>query len=43
MLHPMPYHDLPADFDKRYNATYIDPGWFDVVDPERVGQYFNAG
>ena len=42
MFHLMPYRDLPADFDQRYNSAYIDPVWFDVADPDKVGQYYNA-
>jgi alkanesulfonate monooxygenase SsuD/methylene tetrahydromethanopterin reductase-like flavin-dependent oxidoreductase (luciferase family) len=41
MFHLMPYRDLPADFDQRYKSAYIDPVWFDVADPDKVGQYFN--
>ena len=42
MFHLMPYRDLPADFERRYNSAYIDPLWFDVADSEKVGQYYNA-
>src|SRR6516225_3072498 len=42
MFHLMPYRDLPADFERRYNSAYIDPSWFDVADSEKVGQYYNA-
>ncbi|MBV8334837.1 MAG: LLM class flavin-dependent oxidoreductase [Alphaproteobacteria bacterium] len=41
MFHLMPYRDLPADFDRRYKSAYIDPVWFDIADPDKVGQYFN--
>ncbi len=41
MFHLMPYRDLPADFDQRYHSAYIDPVWFDVADPDKVGKYFN--
>ncbi|MGH7089756.1 MAG: LLM class flavin-dependent oxidoreductase, partial [Stellaceae bacterium] len=41
MFHLMPYRDLPADFATRYRSAYIDPNWFDVADPDRVGQYYN--
>ncbi len=41
MFHLMPYRDLPADFAKRYKSAYIDPVWFDVADPQKVGQYYN--
>ena len=39
MFHLMPYRDLPADFEQRYNSAYIDPVWFDVADADKVGQY----
>jgi alkanesulfonate monooxygenase SsuD/methylene tetrahydromethanopterin reductase-like flavin-dependent oxidoreductase (luciferase family) len=42
MFHLMPYRDLPADFEERYQTAYIDPLWFDVADSEKVGQYYNA-
>jgi alkanesulfonate monooxygenase SsuD/methylene tetrahydromethanopterin reductase-like flavin-dependent oxidoreductase (luciferase family) len=42
MFHLMPYRDLPADFDKRYNSAYLDPVWFDVGDPDKVTEYYNA-
>src|ERR1700739_928069 len=41
MFHLMPYRDLPDDFEKRYKSAFIDPMWFDVADPEKVGQYYN--
>src|SRR4030088_2671749 len=41
MFHLMPHRDLPADFEQRYQSAYLDPVWFDVADPDRVGQYFN--
>ncbi|MBX5491964.1 MAG: LLM class flavin-dependent oxidoreductase [Chloroflexi bacterium] len=41
MFHLMPYRDLPADFSQRYQSAYLDPVWFDVAEPERVGQYYN--
>ena len=42
MFHLMPYRDLPADFEQRYNSAYIDPMWFEVADSDKVGQYYNA-
>jgi alkanesulfonate monooxygenase SsuD/methylene tetrahydromethanopterin reductase-like flavin-dependent oxidoreductase (luciferase family) len=41
MFHLMPYRDLPADFDRRYKSAYLDPVWFDVADPDKVGRYYN--
>ncbi|MGB6536167.1 MAG: LLM class flavin-dependent oxidoreductase [Xanthobacteraceae bacterium] len=42
MFHLMPYRDLPDDFERRYNSAFIDPGWFDVANSEKVGEYYNA-
>jgi alkanesulfonate monooxygenase SsuD/methylene tetrahydromethanopterin reductase-like flavin-dependent oxidoreductase (luciferase family) len=42
MFHLMPYRDLPADYEKRYNASHIEPIWFDVADADKVGQFYNA-
>src|SRR5438552_1573625 len=41
MFHLMPYRDLPSDFEQRYRSAYIDPVWFDVADPDLVGQYYH--
>src|ERR1700746_136663 len=41
MFHLTPYRDLPPDFDQRYKSAYIDPVWFDVADPDKVGRYYN--
>jgi alkanesulfonate monooxygenase SsuD/methylene tetrahydromethanopterin reductase-like flavin-dependent oxidoreductase (luciferase family) len=41
MFHLMPYRDLPKDFRARHKSAYIDPVWFDVADPHKVGQYYN--
>ena len=42
MFHLMPHRDLPADYEKRYGSAYLDPVWFDVADPDKVGGYYNA-
>jgi alkanesulfonate monooxygenase SsuD/methylene tetrahydromethanopterin reductase-like flavin-dependent oxidoreductase (luciferase family) len=42
MFHLMPYRDLPADFEQRYQTAYVDPLWFDVADADKVGEYYNA-
>jgi alkanesulfonate monooxygenase SsuD/methylene tetrahydromethanopterin reductase-like flavin-dependent oxidoreductase (luciferase family) len=42
MFHLMPYRDLPVDFEDCYRSAYIDPPWFDIADPDKVGQYYNA-
>jgi alkanesulfonate monooxygenase SsuD/methylene tetrahydromethanopterin reductase-like flavin-dependent oxidoreductase (luciferase family) len=41
MFHLMPHRELPADFAERFQSAYLDPVWFDVADPDRVGQYYN--
>ncbi|HKM71328.1 MAG TPA: hypothetical protein VJX94_14960 [Stellaceae bacterium] len=41
MFNLMPYRDLAPDFDQRYKSAYIYPVWFDVADPDKVGQYYN--
>ena len=42
MFHLMPYRELPADFEKRYNSAYIDPVLFDVGNADKVGEFYNA-
>src|SRR5215470_586842 len=42
MFHLMPHRDLPPDFEQRYKSAYLDPVWFDVADPDKVGQYYNC-
>jgi len=41
MFHLMPYRELPADFEKRYHSVWVDPPFWELADPERVGQYYN--
>ena len=41
MFHLMPRRELPADFEQRYRSANLDPVWFDLADPDRVGQYYN--
>ena len=41
MFHLMPYRDLPADFEKRYQSVWVDPPFWELADPARVGQYYN--
>ena len=41
MFHLMPYRDLPADFEKRYHSVWVDPPFWELADPEKVGQYYN--
>ena len=42
MFHLMPYRDLPEDYERRYNSAHVEPVWFDIADPDKVGQYYNA-
>jgi hypothetical protein len=41
MFHLIPHRGLPPDFEQRYKSAYLDPVWFDVADPDQVGQYYN--
>ena len=41
MFHLMPHRELPSDFAQRYQSAYLDTNWFDLADPDRVGQYYN--
>jgi alkanesulfonate monooxygenase SsuD/methylene tetrahydromethanopterin reductase-like flavin-dependent oxidoreductase (luciferase family) len=40
-FHFMPHRELPEDFDKRYKSAWIDAPWWELADPERVGDYYN--
>jgi hypothetical protein len=41
MFHLMLHRDLPPDFEQRYKSAYLDPVWFYVANPDKVGQYYN--
>jgi hypothetical protein len=41
MFHLMTDRDLEQDFDRRHRSAYVEPVWFDVADPDKVGQYYN--
>jgi alkanesulfonate monooxygenase SsuD/methylene tetrahydromethanopterin reductase-like flavin-dependent oxidoreductase (luciferase family) len=41
MFHLMPYRELPADFEKRYHSVWVDPPFWELADPQKVGQYYN--
>jgi alkanesulfonate monooxygenase SsuD/methylene tetrahydromethanopterin reductase-like flavin-dependent oxidoreductase (luciferase family) len=41
MFHLMPHRELPADFEQRYHSVWVDPPFWELADPERVGQYYN--
>ncbi len=41
MFHLMPHRELPADFERRYHSVWVDPPFWELADPERVGQYYN--
>ena len=40
-FHLMPYRDLPADFEQRYESVWVTPPWWEQADARRVGQYYN--
>ena len=41
MFHLMPYRDLPADFEQKYQSVWVDPPFWELADPVKVGQYYN--
>ena len=41
MFHLMPYRDLPADFEKKYQSVWVDPPYAELADSRRIGQYYN--
>ena len=41
MFHLMPYRDLPADFETKYHSVWVDPPFWELARPDRVGQYYN--
>jgi alkanesulfonate monooxygenase SsuD/methylene tetrahydromethanopterin reductase-like flavin-dependent oxidoreductase (luciferase family) len=41
MFHLMPHRELPEDFEHRYRSVWVDPPWWELADPGRVGQYYN--
>src|SRR5229473_832809 len=41
MFHLMPYSDLPADFEQRYQSVWVDPPFWELADPEKISQYYN--
>ncbi|HXG41536.1 MAG TPA: LLM class flavin-dependent oxidoreductase [Dehalococcoidia bacterium] len=41
MFHLMPHRELPEDFEKRYHSVWVDPPWWELADPERIGQFYN--
>jgi alkanesulfonate monooxygenase SsuD/methylene tetrahydromethanopterin reductase-like flavin-dependent oxidoreductase (luciferase family) len=41
MFHLMPYRELPADFEQRYHSVWVDPPFWELADPDKVGQYYN--
>jgi alkanesulfonate monooxygenase SsuD/methylene tetrahydromethanopterin reductase-like flavin-dependent oxidoreductase (luciferase family) len=41
MFHLMPHRELPHDFEQRYHSVWVDPPWWELADPQRVGQYYN--
>jgi alkanesulfonate monooxygenase SsuD/methylene tetrahydromethanopterin reductase-like flavin-dependent oxidoreductase (luciferase family) len=41
MFHLMPYRDLPADFESRYESVWITPPNRELLDPRQAGTYYN--
>jgi alkanesulfonate monooxygenase SsuD/methylene tetrahydromethanopterin reductase-like flavin-dependent oxidoreductase (luciferase family) len=41
MFHLMPYRNLPADFEKKYQSVWVDPPYWELADSTKVGQYYN--
>jgi alkanesulfonate monooxygenase SsuD/methylene tetrahydromethanopterin reductase-like flavin-dependent oxidoreductase (luciferase family) len=41
MFHLMPYRELPANFEKNYQSVWVDPPFWELADPVKVGQYYN--
>jgi alkanesulfonate monooxygenase SsuD/methylene tetrahydromethanopterin reductase-like flavin-dependent oxidoreductase (luciferase family) len=39
-FHLMPYRDLPADFEQRYESIWITPPNSELCDPKKVAQYY---
>jgi alkanesulfonate monooxygenase SsuD/methylene tetrahydromethanopterin reductase-like flavin-dependent oxidoreductase (luciferase family) len=39
-FHLMPYRDLPADFEQRYESIWITPPNTELCDPKKVAQYY---
>ena len=39
-FHLMPYRDLPADFEKRYESIWVTPPNSELCDPRKVAQYY---
>ena len=39
-FHLMPYRDLPADFEQKYESIWVTPPNDELCDPERVAQYY---
>ncbi|MDN5916186.1 MAG: alpha/beta hydrolase [Pseudonocardia sp.] len=36
----MPYRDLPADFEQRYESIWVTPPNTELCDPRKVAQYY---
>lgn len=41
MFHLMPYRNLPADFEKRYESVWITAPSHELCDPAMAAQYYN--
>jgi alkanesulfonate monooxygenase SsuD/methylene tetrahydromethanopterin reductase-like flavin-dependent oxidoreductase (luciferase family) len=40
-FHLMPYRDLPADFETRYESIWVTPPNTELCDPAKVAQYYD--
>jgi alkanesulfonate monooxygenase SsuD/methylene tetrahydromethanopterin reductase-like flavin-dependent oxidoreductase (luciferase family) len=41
MFHLMPYRELPSDFESRYHSVWVDPPFWELAEPEKVGRFYN--
>jgi hypothetical protein len=39
-FHLMPYRDLPADFETKYDSIWVTPPNSELCDPKKVAQYY---
>src|SRR3989337_2092353 len=39
-FHLMPYRDLPADFETKYESIWVTPPNSELCDPKKVAQYY---
>ena len=41
MFHLSPYRDLRPDFEQKYHSVWVDPPFWELADPRKVGVYYN--